>query len=85
MSPVKRGRPSKVPTALTGAAGSWARVGQVSGDEKTNTRPGKNMMAAALGNDMEGAFSLRAAKGQLKKRQSLSTTASSSQDERRFA
>ena len=37
MSPVKRGRPSKVPTVLTDAAGSWARVGQVSGEEKTNT------------------------------------------------
>ena len=54
----------------------------MSGDEKTNTRLGQHMMAAALGTDMEGAFSLRAAKGQLKKRQRLSTTASSSQDER---
>ena len=85
VSPVKRGHPSKVPTVLTDAAGSWARVGQVSGDEKTNTRLGQHMMAATLGTDMEGAFSLRAAKGQLKKRQRLSTTASSSQDERRFA
>ena len=85
VSPVKRGRPSKVPTVLTDAAGSWARVGQVGGDEKANTRPGQQMMAATLGTIMEGAFSLRAAKKQLKKRQRLSTTASSIQDGRRFA
>ena len=85
VSPVKRGRRSKVPTVLTDAAGSWARVGQVSGDEKTNTQLGQRMMAATAGTDMEGAFSLRAAKGQLKKRQRLNTTASISQDERRFA
>ena len=68
VSPVKRGHPSGVPTVLTGATGSWARVGQVSGDEKTNTRLGQHMMAATLGTDMEGAFTLRTAKEQLKKR-----------------
>ena len=45
-SPVKRGRPSKVPAVLTDAAGSWARVGQVSGDEKTNTQLVQGMMAS---------------------------------------
>ena len=43
------------------------------------------MMAATLGTDMEGAFSLLAAKEQLTKRKRLNTPASSSQDERRFA
>jgi len=47
VSPVKRGRPSKVPTVLTDAAGSGARVGQMSGDEKTNTRLGQHMRRPA--------------------------------------
>ena len=38
VSPKKRGPKSAVPEVVTDAAGSWARVGQVSGDEKTTTR-----------------------------------------------
>ena len=85
VSPVKQGRPSIVPTVLTDAAGSWARVGQVSGDEKTSTVLVQHMMAATVGTDMEGAFTPRAARKQVKKRERLEATASSTQDERRFA
>ena len=85
VSPKKRGPKSAVPEVVTDAAGSWARVGQVSGDEKTNTRLGQHKVAAVTGTDTEGTFTVRGAKEALKKRQKLETTASSSQDERRFA
>ena len=78
-------RPSRPPAVLTGATGSSARVGQVGGDEKTNSRLGQHTMAATLGTDMEGAFTLRAAKKQLEKRQRLNTTGPGSRDGHRFA
>ena len=84
MSPKKRGPKSAVPEVVTDAAGSWARVGQVSGDEKTNTRLGQQMVAAVTGTDTERTFTVRGAKEALKKRKHLTTTASSSQDERRY-
>ena len=83
-SPKKKGPQSVVPEVITDAAGSWARVGQVSGDEKTNTRLGQHMVAAVMGTDTEGTFTERGAKEALKKRKHLTTTASSSQDERRY-
>ena len=68
VSPKKRGPEFAVPEVVTDAAGSWARVGQVSGDEKTNTRLGQQMVAAVTGTDTEGTFTVRGANAALKKR-----------------
>ena len=53
---------------ITDVARSWARVGQASGEEKTNTTLGEHMVASAMGNEAEGTFTEATAKKQLKKR-----------------
>jgi hypothetical protein len=83
-SPKKRGPKSIVPIEITDCAKSFAQVGQVSGDEKTNTQLGNHMVAASIGTYAEGTFTELTAKRQLKKRSRLSTTASTSQVDRRF-
>jgi hypothetical protein len=70
-SPKKRGPYTLIPSEVLNVATSLGRVGQVSGDEKTNIQLGQNMLAAVAGTAAEGKFAARAAKTALKKSAAL--------------